>query len=368
MKKSLLKHFLALFVMVFAMQAAAQTEERMYVKDLTVEPGGETQYMLIALENGSDETYTAFQVDVELPKGLELSYYNGEAEVYLPLEDHVYPADRRGNPLHTVAYKVEGNLIKIRCYSSTNQLFTSMNGNLLEIGVVPSAYLKPGDVEIKLHGVLFANVAEQAGYSADLITSTAVQASSTSTLNLNVSATNKFSTAVFPFDVTELPTGLEAYSCSSTSGENLVMSKQQSIKAYTPYILYAANGYNGTLSGTVDASKYAETVTEGYLTGTLINREIAGGNGYYVMQNKGEGPMFYRVEDTAFAIPAGKCWLTIPAELQGSTAFRLDGTTGISEVKGENGEVETIYDLTGRRVKEAQKGIYIINGKKALIK
>lgn len=368
MKNNLLKHLFSLLFICLAVSATAQTEERMYVKDLTVEPGGETQYMLIALENGSDETYTAFQVDVELPKGLELSYYNGEAEVYLPLEDHVYPADRRGNPLHTVAYKVEGNLIKIRCYSSTNQLFTSMNGNLLEIGVVPSAYLKPGDVEIKLHGVLFANVTEQAGYNADLITSTAVQASSTSTLNLNVSATNKFSTAVLPFDVAEIPAGLEVYSCGSTSGENLVLSRQQSIKAFTPYILYAANGYNGTLSGTVDASKYAETVTEGYLTGTLINREIAGGKGYYVMQNKGEGPMFYRVEDTAFAIPAGKCWLTIPAGMQSAVSFHLDGTTGIGELKGEEGNAGTIYDVQGRSVKRAEKGLYIINGEKVLKK
>ena len=341
----------------------------MYVKDLTVEPGGETQYMLIALENGSDETYTAFQVDVELPKGLELSYYNGEAEVYLPLEDHVYPADRRGNPLHTVAYKVEGNLIKIRCYSSTNQLFTSMNGNLLEIGVVPSAYLKPGDVEIKLHGVLFANVTEQAGYSADLITSTAVQASSTSTVNLTVSATNKFSTAVLPFDVAEIPAGLEVYSCGSTSGENLVLSRQQNIEAYTPYILYAANGYSGTLTGTVDASKYAATVTDGYLTGTVVTQEIGGGNGYYVMQNKGDGPMFYRIDDeTTFSIPAGKCWLTLPAELQGSVSFRLDGTTAIYEVKTEDGNVKSIFDLTGRRVENPASGIYIINGKKQVIK
>ena len=348
--------------MVFAMQAAAQ--ERLYIEGPELTPGDATAKLLtISFENAAYEDYCAFQFDVQLPSGLELAYdKRGRARVALNTGDDSYIDD------HTLSWTVENNLIKLRCFSANNSCFWGNGGALIDIYVVPTSYLKPGDVEIKLTDVMFARITEQAGYTADLITSTAVQASSTSTLNLNVSATNKFSTAVFPFDVTELPTGLEAYSCSSTSGENLVMSKQQSIKAFTPYILYAANGYNGTLSGTVDASKYAETVTEGYLTGTLINREIAGGNGYYVMQNKGEGPMFYRVEDTAFAIPAGKCWLTIPAELQGSTAFRLDGTTGISEVKGENGEVETIYDLTGRRVKEAQKGIYIINGKKALIK
>lgn len=51
--------------------------------------------------------------------------------------------------------------------------------------------------------------------------------------------------------------------------------------------------------------------------------------------------------------------------------FTFDGsniTAGIEEVKGENGEVKTIYDLQGRKVASPTKGIYIIDGKKALVK
>ena len=43
--------------------------------------------------------------------------------------------------------------------------------------------------------------------------------------------------------------------------------------------------------------------------------------------------------------------------------------TGINEVKGENGKVKVIYDLTGRRVDAiTAPGIYIVNGKKTLVK
>ena len=42
--------------------------------------------------------------------------------------------------------------------------------------------------------------------------------------------------------------------------------------------------------------------------------------------------------------------------------------TGIEEVKGENGKVKTIYDLQGRKVNTSSKGLYIINGKKVLVK
>ena len=45
-----------------------------------------------------------------------------------------------------------------------------------------------------------------------------------------------------------------------------------------------------------------------------------------------------------------------------------DIDTGISEVKDENGEPEGVYDLQGRKVETPKKGIYIINGKKTLIR
>ncbi len=57
------------------------------------------------------------------------------------------------------------------------------------------------------------------------------------------------------------------------------------------------------------------------------------------------------------------------AGLKNVTDFSLDGviTTGIEGVEAENG-VKVIYDLSGRRVQQAQKGLYIINGKKVLVK
>ena len=48
--------------------------------------------------------------------------------------------------------------------------------------------------------------------------------------------------------------------------------------------------------------------------------------------------------------------------------FSVDGTlSGIGNVDAEDGE-QVIYDVTGRRVKNAVKGVYIINGKKVLVK
>lgn len=57
------------------------------------------------------------------------------------------------------------------------------------------------------------------------------------------------------------------------------------------------------------------------------------------------------------------------AGLKTPTAYEFTGTTGIENVKGENGKVKTIFDLTGRRVENiTAPGIYIVNGKKVLVK
>ena len=69
-------------------------------------------------------------------------------------------------------------------------------------------------------------------------------------------------------------------------------------------------------------------------------------------------------------IPAQKAFLLINSA---STARELsivfeDGTTtGISAVAAENG-AETVYNLQGQRVSKAQKGLFIVNGKKVVRK
>ena len=51
-----------------------------------------------------------------------------------------------------------------------------------------------------------------------------------------------------------------------------------------------------------------------------------------------------------------------------SLGLYFPGTTDIENVKTENGEVKTVYDLQGRRVKELYKGLYIIDGKKFFVR
>ena len=69
--------------------------------------------------------------------------------------------------------------------------------------------------------------------------------------------------------------------------------------------------------------------------------------------------------DDPITVPANRCYLTAPAGSVKALAFP-DGTlTSISEIQAAD-EKAVIYDLSGRRVSKATKGIYIINGKKVI--
>lgn len=62
-------------------------------------------------------------------------------------------------------------------------------------------------------------------------------------------------------------------------------------------------------------------------------------------------------------------WHGLNQYCEGTYTWSVDGTeTGIEDVEMQNGKTESVYDLQGRKVENPTKGIYIINGKKVLVK
>ena len=88
----------------------------------------------------------------------------------------------------------------------------------------------------------------------------------------------------------------------------------------------------------------------------------------YVLTVMNEKAGFYK-KDAGFNVHNNKAYLNV-ASKAGAIRLRFennDGTTDIIEVPTEvlNGN-GAIYDLSGRRVEKATKGVYIVNGKKVI--
>ena len=184
---------------------------------------------------------------------------------------------------------------------------------------------------------------------------------------ITITAANKYSTCILPFNAS-IPSGVEAYECASVTGDYLDLTRAYSFVANTPYILYAPDGVDVTLEGEV-VDETVDGVTKGLLTGFALNaHSVTMGDGNYVLQNQGQGVMFYNASGMTLTIPAGRCYLTVPGNKARALRIRRE-TTDIEEVEAEEEftiqNSELIYDLMGRRVTEMQPGrIYIVNGKK----
>jgi hypothetical protein len=88
---------------------------------------------------------------------------------------------------------------------------------------------------------------------------------------------------------------------------------------------------------------------------------------HYVLSN---GHDFVWVKD-AGTLAAGKCWIELEKSPNNARALSIvfDGeTTGISSVKTAATIEGNCYDLSGRRVAKPTKGLFIVNGKKIVVK
>ena len=126
--------------------------------------------------------------------------------------------------------------------------------------------------------------------------------------------------------------------------------------------LAAENVTDSKVTLTIPASAEALTGTN-VLTGTCLATTKPDGN-VYVFSKVGDDLGFFPY--TGSDIPANRAYIVEPAG-SGTRSFILsfDETTGLNGVSTST-PAGTIFDMQGRRVNKAEKGLYIVNGKKVL--
>ena len=187
----------------------------------------------------------------------------------------------------------------------------------------------------------------------------------------NVTFTAEYATLHLGYDA-KIPAGVEAYVVSGVENGWAIMTEVEDvIPAATPVILKKV----GADSEYIFAYENTDiSVDDNLLEGSIANRYVVGDA--YVLTLKNEevcfgGVMLNQLNETAFLNNENKAYLPKTTGMNvASYSFRFgEGTTGINEVTTESGNVKAIYDLTGRRVENiTAPGIYIVNGKKVLVK
>lgn len=173
-----------------------------------------------------------------------------------------------------------------------------------------------------------------------------------------------------PFPV-KLPEGVDAY-IAKQDGENIVLQKiTGALPANTGVILSSENAteYIPTARTTeTEATEIADNKLVA-TTGSAVADDV---NAYILSKNENETKaVFKKLSATNRTIAQYKAYLKLDAGTQPanlSLAFAGSNLTGIQNVTETSAKSKTAYDLAGRKVGKLQKGIYIVNGKKVIVK
>ena len=196
------------------------------------------------------------------------------------------------------------------------------------------------------------------------VTLTATSAADTKLNGLPEGAT--IGTFSAPF-ATVIPEGTTAYYATVT-GETATLTQVEgeAIPANQGVLLIGESDVNKVVMVP------ATTETQANLVGVNHFQHSAGESktlevGDYILSRGSQGIAFYKGK-AGSNIAMNKAYLTAPTEA-GIKSFAFAEATGIEEVKKEVEEVQSIYDLAGRRLQSISRpGIYIVNGKKVLVK
>lgn len=166
-----------------------------------------------------------------------------------------------------------------------------------------------------------------------------------------------------PF-ATIIPEGVKAYYVSAKGTEaTMTAIEAEAIPANQGVILTSESGAAATMVPA--ASETAATITGNQLGHSAgAAKTLTAGEGY-ILGNGTEGIAFYPCK--AGSLPSNKAYLLGNGESAIVMNFG-NAVTGINTIAAPASAKAPIFDLSGRRVVKATKGLYIQNGKKVIVK
>ena len=335
--------------------------------------GVKTQEFVMAVAGGDNiegESYTLsfanknqrteFSTSKQVWKQNGITFTNDKASSTSNVADYANPARFYKNSEIIVEFTSPIAKIEFACNNTeyANDLKSAISG----------ATVDGKNVTVLLDGTStsFAVKLTQAKVFMDALTVTPV--AEVSAYELNVTEAG-WATLYLGYDAI-IPEGVTCYVISEVGAESVQLEEVTGVvPANTAVIVEAAEG-EYTFDVVEDNTEEIESV----MLGTTMNKYIT--EEAYVLGVVDGVVGLYKAE------MAGGVWLNnankaylpaseVPTSAQGAASFSFrfgEGTTAIENVEVEN-EVKTIYDLTGRRVEAiTAPGIYIVGGKKVLVK
>lgn len=189
-------------------------------------------------------------------------------------------------------------------------------------------------------------------------------------ITLNTLNNKNYATYYLPF-AAKAPKGVTAYAGTINNG-NVQLTEYANgvIPANKGVVLVSDTKTTATFT-LADESEVAEQKNDlkGVLTETGLN-SVESSDQVRIFSKKDNVAGFYKPNSNITTLAANKAYIMAPTN-EGALVLNFAGgeVTGINQATINATEANApIYDLTGRRVAKAVKGIYVKNGKKFIVK
>ena len=404
-----MKKIFVFISLLLCITSGTYADDAFSVDNVTLPKNGEADVVVkFSLDAGS--TCSGYTFWLQVPEQLAFVTYVKNENTYV-----TYTAGDCYDETPTITPNINAGYLKVGCLTASSEPIIGQTGTLVtfrlkvignvNVGDVLNGKLINGTISAEdgtVHNVSDANFTITIGNPTDTRTildenSTTVP-SAASNVDIRVKRTinaGSWSSICLPFAMTEGQTkevfGNDVQLAEFTGtdpefdGDNVVgikvnFNSVNSITANTPYIIKVSSAVS---EFTLDGVNITPDEDEAYIefdNGKTGSRRVVY-SGFYGTYHA-ETPL----DEYTLFLSGGKFWysagltkmkafrayfdfLDVLSEVENPSVKMLvnidDKETGVENVN-VNVNDNTIYDLSGRRISEAQKGVYIVNGKKVL--
>lgn len=390
------KKIISLCVTILMAMAYSYGGVTLTVPDVSIIPGS-TSNVVIYFDLGTP-AYTAYQLDITYPEGISSV-----------LDEYGDPAFQKGDAYgksHSVSsIQTVSGKARFQCFDPSSKPLTAQSGTLLVLPIKTQKSLAEGTYQATISPIEFVQT-DATPDRPDAITfnivvsrsmvldeSSTVAPATAADVNITVRRTIKadgWNTICLPFSMTETQVkscfgndvqlaDFKGYETVMNGAGKLVgivvnFNSVAAIEANHPYIIKAsADIQEFTVNGVAVAPKEAPLVaavkrTEGQwseMIGTYVANTSVPANKLFLSGNK----FWYSTGKTT--MKGYRAYFDFSDVLDSDYEVKISVDGIVDKVTGrminEKSSDEDAYDLSGRKGNKAQRGVYIVNGKKALL-
>jgi len=350
------------YLITVTWKPSASVETGWSLKIEGVEPRNDSPYVVAGMSEMLGSFWDASDSNNSMILGDDGQYYYLTKSVYLDKNrNYEFKVVKDGDWDH-------------HAFPSSNYVIYIETAGLYEV----SFYFHPSDSRVTHKVVSKNNLDIVDGEPFEV--NGAVEGFSVTTASYHRAFKNNWGTLCLPFEIKNSYNGVTFYQLGAVDTENKVLTFTEMttpVAAGQPVVYKAADGVALDITE-VDAKIASDAKSvDDYNTGWTLHGTFTNQTGL----NAGQSEYLYYIASNQFwqgvntNIAAYRAWFTTSYDALSSSApvapFRIAvGEEGqdIQMVEQEDGSVKVYYDLQGRRLNQARKGLVIENGKLIFIK